>query len=115
MRENFRYGNGLVAIRQPVTVVVRGGVATVPLFAAETGSEARSNPMSTDGSGNVFFYVESGSYDFLALGARIPFDVEPDFAVEVGPDELDQVTDLVLQELELPDLVLLYANAKAGI
>jgi hypothetical protein len=48
------------------------------LFAGETGPESVPNPFRTDNNGNASFYAQNGFYDFLALGARIPFDVEED-------------------------------------
>lgn len=112
VRESFRYANGQAARNHPIAVVLRGTNQTVPLFASNYGSESLSNPIITDPQGNVSFYCENGFYDFLALGARIPFDVEPD--VEIGQQDLDSVVDLVEAELGETDLVLLWENAKAG-
>ena len=78
VQRNFRYVNGLVARDQPVSVVYRGTGAIAPLFAGETGPESVPNPFRTDNNGNASFYAQNGFYDFLALGARIPFDVEED-------------------------------------
>lgn len=78
VQRNFRYVNGLVARDQPVSVVYRGTGALAPLFAGETGPESVPNPFRTDNNGNASFYAQNGFYDFLALGARIPFDVEED-------------------------------------
>jgi hypothetical protein len=89
VRENFRYVNGLVARNELVRVVFRGTNTLVTLYVAE-----------------------SGFYDFLALGARIPFDVEPD--VEIGQQDLDSVVDRLESELGETNLVLLWENAKAG-
>lgn len=78
VQRNFRYVNGLVAKNQPVSVVYRSTDSLAPLYAAESGSSLLPNPITTDAYGNVAFYAQNGFYDFLALGARIPFDVEED-------------------------------------
>ena len=78
VQENFRYVNGQIARNQPISVVYRGTSSLVPLFTGLSGPSPVSNPVTTDSLGNVAFYAEAGIYDFLALGARIPFDVQND-------------------------------------
>lgn len=76
VRESFRYANGQMAVRQPITVVYRGTDTLAPVYTALAGLEQASNPLRADSLGTVAFYAETGLYDFLALGARIPFDIE---------------------------------------
>ena len=75
IQRNFRFANGQVAANQPITVVYRGTSSEVPLYVALSGSGSLPNPITADAQGNVAFYAEEGVYDFLALGARVPFDI----------------------------------------
>lgn len=75
VQRNFRYANGQVAAHQPITVVYRGTTSEAPLYVALSGSGALPNPITTDAQGNAAFYADEGVYDFLALGARVPFDI----------------------------------------
>lgn len=70
---NVRYANGQVARYQDVLVVGRGTSTPASLSSDNLGTPL-ANPVKTDGTGNVSFYVDTGSYDYLVNGTRIPFD-----------------------------------------
>lgn len=71
---NFAYSSGQPAAGEDVSVVLRDTSTPATLYAAAIGSATEPNPVILDGFGNLDFYVDAGSYDFLANGARIPFD-----------------------------------------
>lgn len=75
--ENFRHVNGQPARNRSIDVFFRDTTTRANLFDDEFGSVPLTNPIETDEIGNLDFYIEEGSYDFVALGARIPFDAEP--------------------------------------
>ena len=75
VHQNFRYANGQVADNEDVLIVGRGTILPVILYAAASGGTALPNPIFTDETGNISFYIDSGSYDYLINEARIPFDV----------------------------------------
>ena len=75
VHQNFQYVTGQVASGEDVSVVTRASLALVELFAYAVGPIQLVNPLYADETGNVSFYVDSGSYDFLVNGARVPFDV----------------------------------------
>jgi hypothetical protein len=75
VHQNFRYTNGQVADHEDVLVVGRGSLTPVALYATVFGEVQLSNPIFTDESGNVSFYLDPGSYDYVVNGARVPFDL----------------------------------------
>lgn len=74
VQQNFRYANGQVADNEDVLVVGRGTLIPAALYLTPFGGLALPNPIFTDESGNINFYIDAGSYDFIANGARVPFD-----------------------------------------
>lgn len=60
--ENFRHANGSLARFVPVKVLIRSTLVEVASAV-------------TDELGAVHIYLEPGQYDWLAVGATIPFDV----------------------------------------
>lgn len=77
--QSFRYASGAPARMQPITVVDRGLLTKPVLYTDAAGLSPTTNPLPTDGSGNLSFYVTSGHYDFLVFSTRVPFD-----ALEAG-------------------------------
>lgn len=76
VRESFRYANGAVAALQKIDVFDRSLSSRPDVFTADGATAPAPNPLMTDAQGNLSFYVEEGSYDFGAFGARVPFDAE---------------------------------------
>jgi hypothetical protein len=72
--QNFRYVNGQVADDEDILVVARGTLTPAALYSAAFGGVALVNPIIADDQGNVSFYIDAGSYDYMVNGARIPFD-----------------------------------------
>jgi hypothetical protein len=75
IHQNFRYVNGQVADGEDVLVVSRSTISPVVLYSMAFGSTTLPNPIFTDESGNVSFYLDPGSYDFIVNDARVPFDI----------------------------------------
>lgn len=73
--QNFAYPSGQPAAGEDVSVVIRDTSTLVPLYSSFVGSAIVTNPVILDEFGNIEFYLDAGSYDFLANGARIPFDI----------------------------------------
>ena len=74
VHQNFQYVNGQVADGEDVLVLARGTLVPATLFAFAVGPAMLANPIIADDSGNISFYIEPGSYDYLINDARIPFD-----------------------------------------
>lgn len=133
VQDNFRYESGQVSSGEDITVVLRGTSTLVTLYVASAGPTQLSNPMIADDSGNVAFYVDPGSYDFLSNGGRVPFDaITPsgsDFYAQHDqssalatwtiphafgryPDVtlIDSANKLILTDLEYPDLATVVAT-----
>lgn len=90
-RTNVRYASGQVAAHLAVDVYLRGTDTHAELFADINGNTPVSNPVLTDETGNVSFYLENGLYDLEAYGSRVPFDIT---SIGDGSALLAQVTEL---------------------
>ena len=74
--QTFRYPTGRVAAETPVSIVFRGTSTLAPIFGSKLGTDSLPNPLTTDVLGNIDYYIEVGSYDYLINTIRQPFDVE---------------------------------------
>lgn len=74
VHQNFRYANGQIADGEDILVVARSTIIPATLYVAAVGSGMLANPIIADDSGNISFYIDVGSYDFIVNGARVPFD-----------------------------------------
>lgn len=74
VHQNFRYVNGQVADGEDILILGRGTLVPATLYQAAVGSTVLPNPLIADESGNVDFYIDVGSYDYLVNGSRVPFD-----------------------------------------
>jgi hypothetical protein len=74
VHQNFHYVSGQVASGEDVLIVGRGSITPATLYPSAIGGATLPNPLIADESGNINFYLDSGSYDYIINGARIPFD-----------------------------------------
>jgi hypothetical protein len=74
IHQNFRYASGQIADGEDVSIVGRGTLTEATLYPAAVGGATLPNPLIADESGNISFYIDVGSYDYIVNGARIPFD-----------------------------------------
>jgi hypothetical protein len=136
VQQNFRYPNGQVADHEDISVVGRGTNTLALIYPTAFGGSPLPNPIFTDESGNIGFYIDAGSYDFIANGARVPFDAfegsGTDFYLQHDQDVpiatwvilhafgrhpnvviLDIENEMVLTDLEYPDLATVVATFPA--
>jgi hypothetical protein len=137
VHQNFRYVSGQTAGGEDVLVVARATLTPAPLYPMATGGATLQNPLIADEQGNVSFYVEAGSYDFIVNGARVPFDafeasgatdfyMQHDQTVPIAtwailhafgrhPNVtiIDDDNEMVLTDLEYPDLATVVATFPA--
>lgn len=73
--ENFRHANGQIAADVPIDIFIRDTVVYAALFSDPSGTVPLENPLTTDEVGNLNFYVEEGSYDYIVFNVVVPFDV----------------------------------------
>lgn len=74
VQKNFRFANGQPAANHDIDVFIRDTITRPDLFNDSIGLEPVPNPVTTDLIGNVDFYIDTGFYDFGAMGIRVPFD-----------------------------------------
>lgn len=60
------------AILEAVSVVLVGTSTTITLYTDLAGTNTAPNPTLTDAFGNLTFYAQSGDYELLVRGARVP-------------------------------------------
>ena len=136
VHQNFRYVNGQVADGEDVLVVGRGTITPITMYSMAFGGSPLPNPIFTDDSGNVSFYADPGSYDYIVNGARVPFDLTEgggtdlyifhDQTVPVAtwtilhsfgryPNVvlIDDDNEMIMTDLEYPDLATVVATFPA--
>ena len=136
VHQNFQYTNGQIAAGEDISVVARGTLSPAALYSMAFGGVALSNPLIADDSGNISFYVDPGSYDYVVNGARVPFDVTEDGGTDfyLQHDQnvavatwtilhsfgrhpnvvlIDADDEMILTDLEYPDLATVVATFPA--
>ena len=134
VHQNFRYSSGQIASGEDVLIVARGTLTNATLYPSAVGSTTLLNPLIADEIGNINFYIDVGSYDYLVNGARIPFDAfeaegAQTFYLQFDQDTpvatwailhsfgrhpdvtiIDAENQMILTDLEYPDLATVVAT-----
>lgn len=112
------YPGGAVVSSVPVAVYEAGTDSLAQLWSDDGGTVPKTNPVVTDPYGNLYFYVEEGTYDLLVNNRRVTVAVdypEVDVTNLALEDVENQIEADVLAALEPPiNLAVLYSNARSG-
>lgn len=82
----FTYPGGAIAAGVGVAVYFASTSVKAPIFHDDLGTTSKSNPVRTNGAGQVSFWIEPGSYDLVANGIRTNVSVAA-IPAPPGPDD----------------------------
>lgn len=92
----FTYPGGSVAAGVLVAVYYANTSISAPIYHDDLGITPKANPVRTDGTGVISFWIEPGTYALWANGVRTPITVD---AIPDPPGPEDYVTRSDVEEM----------------
>lgn len=82
----LQFPGGGPAANFPVSIFLRASNRLARLFTDQTGTQAASNPLITDGDGQALFWAAPGNYEARLSGERFHTPVDDSFTDPTWPD-----------------------------